>query len=384
MSYSKQIYVISIILLITFSGYVCSNQGVYIAGVVTDDNGRKLPGVIVIIEHQYKEYMSIKTNKDGWFETNIPLPESLVGKNINITYLKSGYESQQKALIVVEGLNYVSNIQLIQLPEYVSIEPKEEEYTAQVYGYVENPLSGRPQPGAMLTYKIVNIDERETLLGFEKKKIDYFNITATKNNGYFIISYPGFYFEDSKNYEHSIVVEHMDFDRFTGTVKNPNNLIVIKSLKEKIDWLVRFNLIAAKGEVGGYPPFKFETNFRKLFEILGNIKYPDFDSFKWSLPVARHNTRETDVTTIHFSGSKTITRKDHRSNILMDVGIGIALVELNKSEEHEMVFPHLQLGISKFLRRLVDTSTTPHLRLGLSFYRLNSENKIFFELGLGF
>jgi len=374
----------SILFFVLFCRLVSAGQDIYVAGFVVDNNGRKLPDVTVIIEHEYKEYGSVKTNIDGWFEIGIPLPGRLIGEKVNVTFLKSGYQFVTRPLNIVQGMNFIDSEKLLPLLEYIAIDPVEEKNFTQVYGYVQDTRSGMPLPGATVTYKIHKSNEINKVMGIIEGEPEYYSVTASKSSGYFTISYPVFYAESNASYVHSIVFEHPDFDRFETKPKPSKDLMTITALKERIDWLIRFNLIAEKDEVGGYAPFKFEVNFRKLFEVLINTKMPDFKSIKWSLPVAIHNTRETDVSTVHFSVTKPISRKNNHANILIDGGLGIGRVEINKTDEHEFVFPHLQIGLSKYLNRPISTNTSPHVRIGLSYYQLDSDDHLFVELGIGF
>lgn len=379
----KRISQYSVFFFIYFCRFVNAGQDIYIAGFVVDNRGLKLNDVTVIIEHDYKEYGSVKTNIDGWFEIGIPLPRRLVGEKIKVTFLKTGYQFVTQEPEIVEGKNFMDNVTLSPLSGYVPVEPVEEKSFKQVYGYVLDPRSGRPLPGARLTYKIHKSGETYSVLGILEGDPDYYSVTATKNNGYFTISYPVAYEASNSNYVHTMVIEHPDFDRYEVRPNTSSDLMVINKLRERIDWLIRINLIAEKDEVGGYSPVKFETNFRKLFEMMLNIKMPDFETVKWDYSVANHNTRDTDVTTLHFSVTKPIVNKYSDANILIDGGIGVGRVEINRTEEREFVFPHIKMGISKYLKRPISTNTSPHIRIGLSYYQVKNHDYFFIELGLG-
>jgi hypothetical protein len=345
-------------------------SGRYVGGFVIDSSDTSgIDGATVIIEHHFEKLMSVESGSEGWFESNIPISAKI--KNVRIIVLKPGYKYEPVNIDLSDGMNTIK-IELNKIGEFTPIEPQKQPRYKNYYGYVENTVSEMPLPGAVIT---LNVHNREGKVLYQSK-------STSRDSGYFTLTYPIEYWENARSYYLEYKVEHQSFDTITEPLtqvvqSKPNE---VNKLKEKVDWLIRFGPIYG----GDFVRSKFDLNVRKVVEVVTPFVYPDFDKFKWALPVGRYSTEHNRVVTIDFEGSRIIHGKGSKK-VVLDLGLGVAKIKKKNDldEEPEGNAPHLQVGIRWGYWPIEREISTLHFRLGYSAYVLKGEWYHLMELEFG-
>lgn len=198
---------VCLVTLLRFSyAYANESGAIYIAGFVKDESGVGIRDAIVIITDRHKKLYSMRSAQGGWFETASPLGDEYIGKELRITVIKSGYESNSEIFTISKGSNFLESIEVHPITDYHIDLGFRADLSNVFYGYVHDDKTDEPIKGS-----VIDITEGRDNIPVSS--------AVTRESGYFSLYYQDrgdlaekAYKYSAKHYEHNTVEGEIKLD----------------------------------------------------------------------------------------------------------------------------------------------------------------------------
>ena len=382
------IHTVIALLLISFNAKAVEQEAmerserIYIAGFVTNESGVGISDVNIIIEHNNRKLMTLRTIQDGWFESVRSLP-ILNNAEIRLTLIKSGYKFTQFYRNVNKD-NPIFELELQPLINFPPIDSNDTQVTMPLYGYIKLPQTegGGGLGGARITlYK-----DSGKIASQPKNIID---IAFSRDSGFFSIFYDSNLRNNDTVYNYRI--DHPKYNVILGKTKltPQTEPLFVDSVVERyfeIAWFIRLGLDYQFGEkITNSVPFSSHINVLRLVELAMDLDFVSTSKpYEPSIYITNYNNRDTDVGALMFGLSFKPEGVAQRKKLVMDFAIGVSDIEINKEAKHITKFPHLQFGLSHYYKDYIHNNfSVPHIRLGGAMYQDHMGWNYLVEVNLG-
>lgn len=196
-------------------GVVWANDGVYMAGFVTDAEGHKIDGAKVLITSRSRMLASLRTGQGGWFESVSPIYENSYCNKIYITVIKTGFKVKTVPFEIYKSNKAWVDIRIEPLDDYGD--------TDELINYEKNVLYGLVENNNKINFKQMCSDDMHESHGEDDQPTT--NIisgavvsvrdgghryaTVSRESGYFSLYYPR-----SVDGEVKFKIDHENFNSY--------------------------------------------------------------------------------------------------------------------------------------------------------------------------